>query len=51
MDSCDGMVVWVTVLCSVMSCRYVDEVIIGAPLDITEDMIRTMNISVVVQGA
>jgi ethanolamine-phosphate cytidylyltransferase len=35
---------------SVLSCRYVDEVIIGAPLDITEDMIKTMNISVVVQG-
>ncbi len=36
--------------CSVLSCKYVDEVIIGAPLAITADMIHTMNISVVVTG-
>lgn len=35
---------------SVLSCRYVDEVIIGAPLVISEDMMKTMNISVVVRG-
>jgi len=35
---------------SVLSCKYVDEVIIGAPLTITEDMMTTMNISVVVKG-
>jgi len=37
------------VLC-VLSCRYVDEVIIGAPWSINEDMIKTMNISVLVHG-
>ena len=41
----------VSFACSVLSCRYVDEVIIGAPLVITEDMMKTMNISVVVKGA
>mmetsp|Transcript_4355 Transcript_4355/g.13166 ORF Transcript_4355/g.13166 Transcript_4355/m.13166 type:complete len:434 (+) Transcript_4355:142-1443(+) len=35
---------------SVLSSRYVDEVIIGAPRIMTEDMIKTMNISVVVHG-
>ena len=35
----------------VLSCRYVDEVIIGAPWAITEDMIKTMNIAHVVHGA
>ncbi|KAA8492235.1 Ethanolamine-phosphate cytidylyltransferase [Porphyridium purpureum] len=35
---------------SVLSCRYVDEVIIGAPWQITEDMLKTMNISYVVHG-
>lgn len=35
---------------SVLSCRYVDEVIIGAPWCVTEDMITTMNIAVVVHG-
>mmetsp|Transcript_9349 Transcript_9349/g.16851 ORF Transcript_9349/g.16851 Transcript_9349/m.16851 type:complete len:463 (-) Transcript_9349:3747-5135(-) len=35
---------------SVLSCRYVDEVIIGAPWTVTEDMITTMNISLVVHG-
>lgn len=35
---------------SVLSCRYADEVIIGAPWVITEDLIKSMNITVVVQG-
>lgn len=34
----------------VLSIRYVDEVIIGAPWKVTEDMIKTMNISLVVHG-
>lgn len=35
---------------SVLSCRYVAEVIIGAPWAVTLDVIRTMNISLVVHG-
>lgn len=35
---------------SVLGCRYVDEVIIGAPWQITKDMIATFNISIVVHG-
>mmetsp|Transcript_8295 Transcript_8295/g.12269 ORF Transcript_8295/g.12269 Transcript_8295/m.12269 type:complete len:425 (-) Transcript_8295:418-1692(-) len=35
---------------SVLSSKYVNEVIIGAPLEISEDMIKTMNISMVVHG-
>eukprot|EP00735_Rhodelphis_limneticus_P009263 TRINITY_DN2644_c0_g1::TRINITY_DN2644_c0_g1_i2::g.26020::m.26020 TRINITY_DN2644_c0_g1::TRINITY_DN2644_c0_g1_i2::g.26020 ORF type:complete len:405 (+),score=110.80,sp/Q9ZVI9/PECT1_ARATH/56.45/7e-147,CTP_transf_2/PF01467.21/7.6e-14,CTP_transf_2/PF01467.21/3.9e-12,CTP_transf_2/PF01467.21/5.5e+03,FAD_syn/PF06574.7/1.9,FAD_syn/PF06574.7/1.7e+02,FAD_syn/PF06574.7/73 TRINITY_DN2644_c0_g1_i2:39-1217(+) len=35
---------------SVLSCKYVDEVIIGAPWKVTTDLIRTMNISMVVHG-
>lgn len=35
---------------SLLSCKYVDEVIIGAPWDISEDLIKTMNIKVVVRG-
>eukprot|EP00250_Pteridium_aquilinum_P033383 c5534_g1_i1 orf=242-1549(+) len=35
---------------SVLACRYVDEVIIGAPWTITKDMITTFNISLVVHG-
>ncbi|KAL2614770.1 hypothetical protein AAZV13_08G025800 [Glycine max] len=35
---------------SVLACRYVDEVIIGSPWEITNDMITTFNISVVVHG-
>ncbi|KAL3534916.1 hypothetical protein ACH5RR_003377 [Cinchona calisaya] len=35
---------------SVLSCRYVDEVIIGAPWEVTNDMIKTFNISLVVHG-
>jgi hypothetical protein len=46
--ACDVCVL--DVMSSVLSCRHVDEVIIGAPLEVTEDMIKTMNISVVVRG-
>ncbi|ONK70632.1 uncharacterized protein A4U43_C05F35760 [Asparagus officinalis] len=35
---------------SVLACRYVDEVIIGAPREVTQDMITTFNISLVVHG-
>lgn len=35
---------------SVLACRYVDEVIIGAPWEITKDVITTFNISLVVHG-
>lgn len=36
---------------AVLSCRHVDEVIIGAPWAVTEDMIKTMNITKVVHGS
>ncbi|KAJ0842802.1 putative ethanolamine-phosphate cytidylyltransferase [Helianthus annuus] len=35
---------------SVLACQYVDEVIIGAPWEISKDMITTFNISLVVHG-
>ena len=35
---------------SVLSCKFADEVIIGAPTVITQDLITTFNISVVVRG-
>lgn len=35
---------------SVLACKYVDEVIIGCPREITRDMIVSMNINVVVTG-
>uniref|UniRef100_A0A7C9EMX7 Ethanolamine-phosphate cytidylyltransferase n=1 Tax=Opuntia streptacantha TaxID=393608 RepID=A0A7C9EMX7_OPUST len=35
---------------SVLACRYVDEVIIGAPWEVSKDMIMTFNISLVVHG-
>ncbi|XP_057467525.1 ethanolamine-phosphate cytidylyltransferase-like isoform X3 [Actinidia eriantha] len=35
---------------SVLACRYVDEVIIGAPWEVTRDMMTTFNISLVVHG-
>lgn len=35
---------------SVLACRYVDEVIIGAPWEVSKDMIITFNISLVVHG-
>lgn len=36
---------------SVLSCKYVDEVIIGAPWVVTQDLLTTFNVSVVVSGA
>jgi ethanolamine-phosphate cytidylyltransferase len=36
---------------NVLSCKYVDEVIIGAPWIITKDLLTTLNISVVVSGS
>lgn len=35
---------------SVLSCRYVDEAIIGAPRVINDDLLKTFNISMVVRG-
>ena len=35
---------------SVLACRYVDEVIMGAPLVVTDEMMRSLNISVVVRS-
>jgi ethanolamine-phosphate cytidylyltransferase len=35
---------------SVLACRYTDEVIIGAPSVITDDLLKTFNINVVVRG-
>lgn len=37
------------VLC-VLSCKYVDEVIIGAPWVVTQDLLTSLNITMVVQG-
>jgi len=36
---------------NVLACKYVDEVVIGAPWIITEDLIKSLNISYVVQGS
>jgi ethanolamine-phosphate cytidylyltransferase len=36
---------------SVLACRYTDEVIIGAPSVITDDLLTTFNISLVVRGS
>ena len=36
---------------SLLSCKFVDEVIIGAPWEVTEDRIKPMNIRVVVKGS
>ncbi|WIA11990.1 hypothetical protein OEZ85_012071 [Tetradesmus obliquus] len=36
---------------SVLACKYVDEVIIGAPSMIVDDLLRTFNISLVVRGS
>lgn len=36
---------------SVLACKHVDEVIIGVPPEITADLIRTFNISLVVRGS
>uniref|UniRef100_A0A7S3R010 ethanolamine-phosphate cytidylyltransferase n=1 Tax=Dunaliella tertiolecta TaxID=3047 RepID=A0A7S3R010_DUNTE len=35
---------------SVLACKYVDEVVIGSPTIITQDLITTFNISLVVRG-
>ena len=35
---------------NVLSCRWVDEVILGAPLIVSQDLLRTLNISVVALG-
>ncbi|EGC40222.1 phosphoethanolamine-cytidyltransferase [Dictyostelium purpureum] len=35
---------------SVLSCRYVDEVVIGAPFSVTKEMIESLHINVVVHG-
>lgn len=35
---------------NVLACKYADEVIIGAPWKVTEDLIKSMNVAVVVQG-
>jgi len=36
---------------SVLSCKYVDEVIIGAPWSISEDFVRSQRISLVARGS
>jgi len=36
---------------NILSCRYVDEVVMGAPWAVTRDLITTLNISVVVSGS
>jgi ethanolamine-phosphate cytidylyltransferase len=36
---------------AVLSCRYVDEVIIGAPWEVTDDLLTTLNISTVAHGS
>jgi len=35
---------------SVLACRYVDEVIIGAPWEVTEDLIKQQNVTYVATG-
>lgn len=35
---------------ALLACRYVDDVLLGAPWKVTQDMITTMNISVVLHG-
>jgi len=35
---------------NVLACKYADEVVIGAPWKVTEDLIKSMNVAVVVQG-
>jgi ethanolamine-phosphate cytidylyltransferase len=36
---------------NVLSCKYVDEVVIGAPFAITQDLLKTLNVSVVARVA
>ncbi|KAL9242290.1 hypothetical protein vseg_016307 [Gypsophila vaccaria] len=35
---------------SVLGCRYVDEIIMGAPWEVTQDMIKTFNVGLVIHG-
>ena len=35
---------------AVLACRYVDEVVIGAPWEVTQDLLNTFNVSVVAHG-
>ncbi len=35
---------------SVLACKYVDEIIIGAPVNITDNLLKTFNISRVARG-
>jgi cytidyltransferase-like protein len=36
---------------SVLACRFVDEVVIGAPTNLTVDLVKTFNISIVAHGS
>jgi len=36
---------------NVLSCKYVDDVVIGAPWDVSGDLIKVLNIHVVVSGS
>lgn len=36
---------------NVCACKWVDEVIIGAPMTVTEDLVKTWDIHVVAKGA
>ncbi|KAF4648534.1 Ethanolamine-phosphate cytidylyltransferase, partial [Perkinsus olseni] len=36
---------------NVCACKHVDDVVIGAPLEVTEDFLKSLNASVVVQGS
>jgi ethanolamine-phosphate cytidylyltransferase len=36
---------------NVCSCKWVDDVVIGAPREISEDMIKTLNIKIIAQGS
>jgi ethanolamine-phosphate cytidylyltransferase len=36
---------------NVLSCKYVDEVVIGAPWEVTTDLLKVLNIKVVVSGS
>lgn len=36
---------------NVLSCKYVDEVVIGAPWEVTRDLLNVLNVHVVVSGS
>ena len=36
---------------SVLACKFVDEVVIGAPYCVTKEIIESLNINVVIHGA